>query len=151
MSQLLLILTMVFNLLACPLRCSFCEAGASQTETEVDGLARLRCSCCPKVNLDAALSEQKDAELRTTTVPGPNDRGNPAGEECTCPDCLCGGAILLECPELSESPSLLVEWLPVLSDDSLLSIGETWESHQHIPLANSVGRTALIEYQRWLI
>ena len=89
MQQVLLTFCLVANLLACPLRCAACNPSAPASEQAQQN--KRTCQCCAKKLV--CFDEE---------TPIPSEQPvKQSGDDCSCPNCICEGAILAKAPEFS--------------------------------------------------
>lgn len=133
MNSPLLALLLIVNLLACPVRCLSCDTNGAAGEQSVQAA----CSCCP-------LGE----DIPASEAPGPD------GDDCSCQNCLCAGAVSeadLELPDSVRSFEMLV-WPTLSGNDSAAFPGGTLSRGSLGPSGNYLGGRAIrLAHQSWLI
>lgn len=132
MKSPVLILLLIVNLLACPVRCLACETTAAVgTES-----ALAVCSCCSHAD-ETPVSEMPE----------------PCGDHCNCRNCICEGAINDARVELSDV-QILVSWaLPThLVAAAVASDADSYAQLEFAPKGHFLhGRDRCIAHQSWLI
>lgn len=133
MKSPILILLLIVNLLACPVRCLSCETTAA-VGTEC---APAACSCCSHAE-EAPVSESPE----------------PCGDDRNCQNCICEGAINDARVELSDV-QILVSWeLPTqhLMAAAVASHSNFSPRREFAPKGHFLhGRDRCIAQQSWLI
>lgn len=134
MIRSLLVLLLIANVLACPLRCLGCQiTAADESDREEIG-----CLCC-----------QPGA-----TSQAPESSGELPGDDCTCPNCICEGATLESTPQPPEVEAYVIAWIslaidaPATQSPAVRHPGALDLSDQPHRLA---GRDARIAHQSWLL
>lgn len=132
MQSPILILLLIVNLLACPVRCLSHETIAA---IETEGASKA-CSCCSFDECDPV-----------------SETPEPCGADCCGQDCICEGAIIDSRVQFSDV-QLLVSWelpkhlaLALIAVDSDLNSKLTLTRKKHLPC----GRDRCIAHHAWLI
>lgn len=134
MGRLVIAILLTASLLACPLRCYSCQAGAA---SDVD-CATTVCSCCHDSGASGKTENPADAP----------------SNDCSCPNCICEGATIQAGPEIPDLVAQFVsftDWSVSTDDDVLGITAQRSRSAGEPPPFSLYGRDALIAYQSWLI
>lgn len=132
MFRAILTLSLIVNLLACPLNC--CSGNA--VAVSVDEWAPVVCSCCSHGSESSESSDDSPAD------------------DCDCPNCLCEGATLqdgVQLPMAYSEPAFVGYGLVVVPSTSGASIRRIAARESDDGRLDFCGRGALVAFQSWLI
>lgn len=106
MFRVILSLILVANVVACPLRCTFCQVSGLRGEmcAQEAGVDEA-CPCC-RAERDLQPPLENDGQKNHG-----QDEGNLPGDDCHCQNCLCAGATLSNAPKLPGGDHHLVDWI----------------------------------------
>ncbi len=94
MNRSAVVILLIANLLACPLRCLSCETSTSQDSVTANGASQICCHACQ-------LSSEEDSQTenpseRDTSEDSLANNGPPSHDDttnhCSCHTCICEGA-----------------------------------------------------------
>ncbi len=132
MKSPLLILLLIVNLLACPLRCLSCGVNTERSEE----IAPAACACC-----------SHDDEAPVSETP------EPCEDDCNCQNCICDGAVIDAAAELPDA-DFLVSWVQpmLLATRSFVGHCEFLTRRACDPCGYlQCGRDRCAAHQSWLI
>ena len=134
MCRAVLLLVLIANLLACPLRCASCDAGA----VSIDEYVPTCCSFCQH-------------EVQSPSSGMPTDCPS---DDCSCPNCVCEGATLESGPTIQKSLVQAAEfdvWALSAELNLAVRLMESSVCENADGWFPQCGRDALIAHQIWLI